>query len=114
MKKITLELPDWAFESEITIHSWLELVAIIKEDGETWVKTGRCNMCGECCRGLGEGYKQKEMLDNNGDCKYLKDNKCTLDIWKPFACIMNFHDDPKLKPKRCSEEFVKVKNAFKK
>ena len=103
--KIELEIPDWAFEKEIYIHSWTELVALRREDGKWYVKTNRCNMCGDCCKNLGEGFPYR---GEDKTCIYLKDNKCSMGLHKPFSCIMDFHDTPSLKPKNCTEDFKEV------
>ena len=102
---INLEIPDWAGENEIYIHSWTELVALMRRDGKWYVKTSRCNHCGECCKNLSEGFPYR---DKDGNCIYLKDNKCSIDLHRPFSCMMDFHDEPKLKPKNCVEEFKQV------
>jgi len=127
MFKIELELPDWADNQELYIHTYdLELVAIrrnfeagFKEwkgsNGAKWyVKTIRCNRCGECCRHIAEGnpmYKDAIKKDGMVICPHLKDNLCDMGIHRPFSCVMDFHDDPKLKPKECVETFEEYKKV---
>ena len=109
--KINIEVPDWSVEEgeDMYIHAGTELVAKRYFKTKTWyVKTSRCNFCGDCCRNLGQGFKNQGMVDENGTCIHLKDCKCLLGMWKPYACIMDFHDDPTLKPSKCTEEFKEV------
>jgi len=105
MVKVNLELPDWVDENELYIHSWTELVALKRPNGKWYVKTGRCNMCGDCCRDVSINFPYR---GENGTCIYLKDNKCIMDLHKPFSCIMDFHDEPKLRPINCTETFKEV------
>ena len=110
--KIELEIPDWVEEKldfpedEIYIHSYTELIAI-RRHKKWYVKTSssRCDMCGNCCKNLGNNFPYR---GEDGTCIYLKDNKCSMGIHKPFSCIMDFHDDPRIKPKNCTEEFKEV------
>ena len=106
--KISLEIPDDVItdpDSEFYIHNWTTLLALRRRDGKWYVKTSPCGMCGECCRHIGSG---NPMYDGSSICRHLKDNKCELDFHRPFSCIMDFHDDPKTKPKSCTEEFKEV------
>jgi hypothetical protein len=112
--KIVLDLPDWAFEKEMVILSWTELVAH-KRPGENWfVKTGRCNKCGECCKNIGPGnpmYNGTSICPKLGVGFVAEKNICTLDVDRPFSCLMNWHDDPELKPKGCTEDFKEIKGT---
>jgi hypothetical protein len=122
--KIEIEVPDWADKQELYLHTYeFELVAIRRnydysfdkwddsKNAKWYVKTSRCNKCGECCRHIAEGNPMYKDAIKGGDkiiCPHLKDNLCSLGMHRPFSCVMDFHDDPKLKPKECTEEFKEV------
>lgn len=44
-----------------------------------------CAKCGECCRHL-HLVPGTEKLHNNGICKYLVGNECSIYINRPFFC----------------------------
>ena len=113
---INLELPDFVDKEAKEIYINIlkydeipELVALRRETGKWYVKTARCNMCGACCKGmkLSTGFPFKSLTADQ-NCSYLNGNLCTFGIHRPFSCVMDFHDDPKLKPPECSEEFKEV------
>lgn len=98
MKRIELEIPDWALEGPIFLSRGMELVAY-KWPGEPWkVKTGRCKQCGNCCW-IGRPKRR---------CEHLKDmpplRVCDLGSDRPWSC--SIHSPVKrVGCEDCSEKF---------
>lgn len=44
-----------------------------------------CNKCGACCKILPK-FVAPELVGENGFCKHLKDNKCTIYENRPDIC----------------------------
>lgn len=105
--KINVEIPDNIIDGrdDILIHNGRKLIAIGNVEGNWTVKTRDCSQCGACCRNLSPNFPYR---DENGDCIYLKDNKCSVDFHRPFSCLSNYHNDPSVKPKTCTEEFKEL------
>lgn len=99
--EITIKIPDWAEERNISVLAGNEPFLIYsKAAGKWFVKTKRCNMCGKCCRDVPAAFPWR---NEKGDCDYLKretwnfppyDGKevfiCTNPRF-PFACIARNH-----------------------
>lgn len=51
------------------------------------IRYGECSRCGDCCRT--EEFKIPALWEN-GKCKYLKGNKCIVDMRTifPLACLL--------------------------
>ncbi len=47
--------------------------------------TFNCTQCGACCKILPK-YVAPELVGENGFCKHLKDNKCTIYENRPDIC----------------------------
>jgi len=56
---------------------------VVREDG-MYRRMGTCNMCGRCCIAL-----KVENRAENGMCKYLIDNKCSIEDVKPTHCKLS-------------------------
>lgn len=107
-----LKIPKWADGRHVYIFAGREVVARRLWDHEKgragpWEKkTIRCNLCGECCRGLDENWPLG--VKENGDCAHLRFERinhadgrveegyfCKLrgDI-VPFTCCKGRNEDP--------------------
>jgi len=110
MPNIILELPDWAMAGQLRlVLNDMELVAY-KEPGldSPWfIKTGRCNNCGECCLFVGETTLVP--TDEEFKCAYLTKNGdkwlCNAGAFRPAACLGDPSKD--LYPD-CSVEYKQV------
>lgn len=114
---IKLPIPDWAEGKPITIMAAREPFLIyLPHTGKWYKKTGRCNMCGKCCRDVGEKFPWR---DEAGDCKFLK-----REVWnfppyngkEVFICtnyyvpiICGIHLSPVKPHPECSIEYQEVK-----
>lgn len=107
--KIELELPDWCEERNIYIMAGIELAAYRDADGKWHVKTGRCNMCGQCCTNFKVVYRKTFPPIVNLHCLYLErignDFRCALGINRPFKCSVA--PVPKHIPD-CTERFEQI------
>ena len=45
-----------------------------------------CDMCGECCRHIGEIEAFKSLDNGSGVCIYLDGNKCSIYETRPLLC----------------------------
>jgi len=103
--KIILNLPDWVKEKHLYVLAGIELVAYKYKNEEWKVKTSRCNMCGECCKGFSD--KKTFPPKENGTCIYLKKSgdiyECGLGINRPFRCCVGVSNLEK-----CTEEYEKI------
>jgi Fe-S-cluster containining protein len=45
-----------------------------------------CSGCGECCKRVGNNDLTKHLALKDGECKYLRDNKCTIYDRRPIFC----------------------------
>ena len=106
--KINIDIPDWTDERAIYVMAGIELVAYKLTGGKWNIKTGRCNMCGNCCQGL----ERHSWPTINGTCVHLKkepgkDNpkyECSLRINRPFGCCVGvFAEVP-----GCTERFEEL------
>lgn len=90
MKKIEIEIPEWADSLKIRILAGIHLLAY--EDSETkevFVKYSPCKRCGLCCKNLKSEFR---FPTENGRCIYLekigKDYNCSLNNMRPFSCCI--------------------------
>lgn len=94
MKKLVVEIPEWAEGARIVVLAGIESIAEynpVVDPDYMKVKITRCARCGACCQ----------------DCEYLKKGKCTMDRnSRPLNCSY----DPERKPVGCSitHKMVKV------
>lgn len=100
--KIEFEVPEWAIGKHIYIFAGSELLgekqSIVVHEGGKHVtihlplkikqKDGRCNGCGECCKG----------------CPFITPNGCLFKNRIPFSCVRSVctHFEG------CTEKFVEV------
>lgn len=103
MKRIELDIPEWAQDKHIYILAGRELLAIteaaIKEDGSNdklSIKNIRCNMCGKCCMNFPSTswfYKNGYVDKDTNKCIHLKKYgdtyECDLSMMAPFNCLIS-------------------------
>jgi len=127
--EVRLTLPKWAENRPIYIMAGSELLAFYCK-GELWIKTKRCNLCGECCivtkdwrlgwkTGDKVGWSKKILV-----CRFLERELWNFDRYKnqvvyvckagarvPYGCCVGptceFPDFKRDYP-HCSLEFKKV------
>lgn len=104
MEKIII--PGWV-KDNIRIH----VIAGIEEcakrvNGKWYIKTSRCNMCGECCKRAPENWHLGR--NEKGWCKYLKEyenDKYVCHIDRPLGCATgDYAEEP-----WCNIEWTEVK-----
>jgi len=73
----------------------------------------KCRECGDCCR-LAFLLFPKELLKKNGECIYLKNNKCEIYDNRPNVCrTKNNPDKDKIKACKSVRELVRrMKNEI--
>lgn len=76
MRRIAVDLPDWADGRYIYVLAGIELAAYQRVGGPMMVKTGRCSMCGKCCKDCSELEPDGEKL------------VCGLALGRPFSCCV--------------------------
>lgn len=109
--KVELELPEWASERHIYVLAGIELAAYKNAESEDWyVKTVRCNSCGECCKNLVPGQYP---LKANKECLHLvpDGNKliCGLGVMRPLPCCEgDLEKNKENKDKVCCIRYKKV------
>ena len=85
---MNLKLPKWTDERNVRVFAGIEAVAK-REKGIWYIKTVRCNMCGECCMNVPEKWPRGQDKDT-GHCLHLKyeanEYLCDLGWNRPFAC----------------------------
>lgn len=66
-----------------------------------------CKRCGKCCRNIAGAFFAKEIILDNGVCKYLdeKTNLCTRYEKRPIYCNVDGFYEMYLKDKMTREEF---------
>jgi hypothetical protein len=100
-KLLIVEMPEWTEGRHTYVFSGIELVAYKYLKNPLMVKSGRCHMCGKCCKGFKKEYEDDFIKD--GVCKKLKENgECGLGLGRPFSCGLS------AKPKNiegCTEDY---------
>jgi hypothetical protein len=79
-----------------------------------WIRTGFCNMCGDCCNlnnWFGEQVRNPSVeFDKDGRCIYQdkETKKCIKQREKPLACVV-FPIDPEelISLPNCTYRFIK-------
>ena len=68
-----------------------------------------CKRCGGCCRKIGKVFFAKNMVDENGVCKYLDHNTnlCSIYDRRPIFCNVDKYYDSYLCQQMTREEFYK-------
>lgn len=51
-------------------------------DGIGW----HCDCCGLCCRHVGRFAQMRDYALEDGSCRYLVDNKCSIYDHRPLVC----------------------------
>ncbi len=76
------------------------------DNNDFWQRFGECKECGKCCIAL-----HPENAGENGMCKFLKDDKCSLhSINKPIHCRMSpIHPDTHNHIPECGYVWRKIK-----
>ena len=96
--KIEIELPKWTEERVIHVLAGIERVAYKYPWEKSFkVKTGRCSMCGRCCKKIDCEHLEKEPGDND---KW----RCSLGTMRPYNCCVS---RPR-KIKECTVEFKEI------
>lgn len=89
--KIELDIPEWAQERHIYVFAGIELLGVKTPGGPLKVKTGRCSMCGRCCK----------------SCEHLltigQKRLCRLGSNRPFACGAS--EGPRPHIPECTESY---------
>jgi len=88
MKELIIQIPEWAEPLNIRVFAGLELLAS-KPAGQDrlFIKSSRCNQCGDCCRNIKGDFPPQ----TDGICNYLVGNKCGLGTTRPFSCGFEVH-----------------------
>lgn len=89
MKRIIIDVPDWAWERNLYFMGGNELFAHIPfGEDKIYYKEIRCNLCGECCKHLAKNawYFRTE----EGTCEHLElkgtEYYCDLASARPNSC----------------------------
>lgn len=85
---ITIELPEWAEERNISIMAGMELLAYKRaHESILYIKKVRCDFCGWCC---GEKFVKEIETGSDGKCAKLKQVgqnwECTPALDRPWRC----------------------------
>jgi hypothetical protein len=76
-------------QRNLWVFAGMEPIAHFDQSTQRWsVKTGRCNLCGGCCRIERLAFDWDEA---SGRCRYLKQEAktdwiCSLRMDRPFSC----------------------------
>ena len=84
--KITVEIPDWAYQNVISVYAGTECLAYKYPDQPLMVKTGRCSHCGDCCKDWEPNGNK--WFTEGGKCKFLNENTCSAGLDRPFICCL--------------------------
>jgi len=91
-KKITIELPQWAWDEKgekriIHVLAGIERIGYLDpKDGLLRVKTSRCSQCGRCCIKIGCEYLEKEPGMNS---KYRCGKAMGHGLMRPYNCCVS-------------------------
>ena len=68
-----------------------------------------CDKCGACCRNIGVAFFAKDMIDNEGGCKYLdsETNLCRQYSNRPVFCNVDEYYDKYLQTTMTRKEFYR-------
>ena len=73
-----------------------------------------CDKCGECCKHI-DLIPELNKFNNNGSCKFLENNLCTIYNIRPSSCRVSGHrekseSEPDI---RMNQRYVRIgKNAL--
>lgn len=89
MKKLIIEIPEWAEGARIGVFAGMEHIASynpVHDPDHIYIKETRCNMCGKCCEGDFTNVPLTKSV--NGVCIYRhpKHKYCTLASNRPLLC----------------------------
>ena len=68
----------------------------------------RCNMCGECCRHIGEIDVLKNLDRGDGACRYLIDSKCSIYEDRPIICNVDLMYELHFKNKISKKQYYEL------
>ncbi len=97
MKKLTIEIPDWAEGKQIHVFIAKESYMHVGDDGTVYRKTVRCDRCGKCCRMHPDGFwiYPKYEIDEITYCVHCeKRPNGTFDCMSPVAHLGCCTDNP--------------------
>lgn len=65
-----------------------------------------CTSCGICCQNIAHIQELKKYDRGDGQCKYLKENKCSIYDIRPLICRVDAMYDSYYKHQISAEEFI--------
>lgn len=67
-----------------------------------------CDMCGECCRHVGETELYRDLDRGDGVCRYLDGNRCSIYSERPLLCRIDECYEKYFKNEMSKDEYYKL------
>ena len=94
---IEMDLPPWAESFSLYFLAGVELLGYKFPGDPFYIKTVRCNQCGECCEGLNPGALPSYMSVVDGKCssliKHGNQMECQLQLHSSYTCVTGLPRD---------------------
>lgn len=112
MKKLTIELPDWAEGKPIHVTMWKRGLMYVSPDRTAiYRKTKECIWCGKCCQKDETWVYPLKEIDGKMYCRFVEIHDGVFNCMfgnAPWGCAVDNHETNFKNHPECAIEYEKV------